>query len=827
MVSDVRYPLSPKSRREGARIEVGPRPAPSAQFPHEPPGRELKSLVAKVWRRRWTVLVGLVPVMAAVATFTYLQPKIYRSSALVLVEGQSRPSDVPALAALQSLAGDQIETEIELIKSRNVMESVVDQLDLHVLVELPDGVRRPREVFPDFSAGPGTRPGEYAVRFDPEFGYRVVDPEVDTLIATGNAELALAFGGLSGTIPPEVLQDGFVIRNARFGAAVRGAQSQLTVSRVNGDADLINISCEGLAPRAAHALCDATLRNYIQLRTNLQRAEATAEAEFLRGQVARLGEQLTAAEDSLEAYGRRNQVVALEQRANQEVALLIQTRAQRDQLEAERSALSALIREIEAQNGGTRKYRDLASFPTFLQNLSVRQLLASVTELEDRRADLVLRRSEQNADVVAIDDRISELEDEVRSIAVSYEHSLATQIQSLDSTLAQTNRSLATLPTQQVQTARLERQAESLEELYRLLETRLREAEVAEAVDLPSVRVVDAASMPLGPASPNPKLNLTMGLVLGMGLGVMLALYRDDADTRIRERREVERETGLPVLTMIPRIKGGGALVNYALPKVQASGNSRRILVTKPSKPETNHVKEPRWKRDRAITEFTIEAIRTLAADLSFIGADRGSGSGSAHCVAITSAGRDEGKTFTSCNLALLRAAHGAKTLLIDADLRAGGVSEFFQFSPNRPGLTDVLSGNAEIGEVSQELQVGNSKLWVIPAGTPTQDATRLLESESFGRLLERASAKFDLVLVDTPPLSLIADAATIANVVHSVVVVVRGGRTDRDALEITLDRLARAGGNVVGVVLNEAAVSGGYYNRYGYGYGYGSSSRS
>ncbi len=812
MPGDVSLPTTAASRTT-PRLAVGYSRVAS---PRTPPPDEFRSLLHKLWRRRQFVVIGVVCVVGAVAVLTYLQPRTYRSSALVLVEEQNRRTDIPVLAALQSLTGDQIETEIELIKSRNVLESVVDQLDLHVSVEASDDRLRPGEVLRDFTAGPDAVPGSYVVRSDRASGYVVTDLETEAVVAVGNPELEITFAGLAGTIPPALVAQGFTIHTSRFGVAVQNAQRQVDVSRVNGEADVIRVVCEGPAPELAHALCDRTLRNYIQLRTNLQRAEATAEATFLRGQVTRLGEQLEAAEDSLESFSRRNQVVALADRATEEVTKYTQLKGERDALEAERSALAGLIQEIESESVDTRKYRDLASFPTFLRNNSVRELLSDVNRLEDQRAELVLRRSEENQDVVAVDGRIADLERQVRSIAVSYEHSLAAQIRSIDTTLVQMSRSLATLPTTQVQVERLERQAESLEDLYRLLETRLREAEVAEAVNLPSVRVVDAASMPLAPASPNPQLNLALGLVLGLGVGVLLALYRDSADTSLRERQEVERETGLPVLSMIPRQRDAGPLIPFK--RLRPHQNNSRKVLTASGAYEPEKPVRARREQSEAMTEFTIEAIRSLAADLSFAGTAHGLDS--AQAVAITSAGRDEGKTFTACNLAMIRATHGTKTLLIDADLRAAGATRFFNVPPDRDGLSDLLQGKCELSEVSLEIAVDQSKLWMIPAGTPTANATPLLESPEFGKLINRARTKFDLIIVDTAPLSLISDAATIATVVNSVVVVVRGGRTDRDALEITLDRLARCGGNVIGVVLNDVRVPGGYYSRYAYGYG-------
>jgi non-specific protein-tyrosine kinase len=213
---------------------------------------------------------------------------------------------------------------------------------------------------------------------------------------------------------------------------------------------------------------------------------------------------------------------------------------------------------------------------------------------------------------------------------------------------------------------------------------------------------------------------------------------------------------------------------------------------------------------------MTLEAFRALAVDLKFAGGPVGNGGLSS--IAVTSSARGEGKTLTACNLALTRASHGVRTLLIDADMRASGVTGFFGMPTPKFGLSDLLAGSVELSDVSTSLWVdGRETLCVIPAGTPTPHSAELLDSPNMGKLLEQARGQFDLIVIDTPPLNAITDAATIAPIVDGVVLVVRGGVTDRAALEMTLERLARGNGRVLGVVLNDVRLPEGYISRYHY----------
>ncbi|MFQ5891047.1 MAG: polysaccharide biosynthesis tyrosine autokinase, partial [Gemmatimonadota bacterium] len=588
------------------------------------------------------------------------------------------------------------------------------------------------------------------------------------------------------------------LRVEPFAKAVLAVQERVDAGQAHRDASIIRLTCTAPAAAEAQELCRALSESYMSLRSVMQRAEATTAAVFLREQSERMKHRLAVAEDSLEAYGRRNQVVDLPTRARVEVQQLGNLQADRNQLEAERAALSSLMANLDTDPRGDRKYRDLASFPTFMQNRGVTSLVANLVQLENQRSELALRRTEQSPDLAALDERIAETERQVMAIATSYEHALGVQIRSLDRTLAQAGSRLRVIPTQEVELARLQRQVSLLEQLYGELQTRLREAEVAEAVNLPSVRVIDAASFPLSPTSPRTRLNLAVGLFLGGGLGLVLAFYRELTDTRLREPKEVTRQTGLPILSLIPALDRPGPILPVFRP-VEGNGRGKGLV--------------PARSREE---ELLVEAFGSLSADLRFIA--RTLDGRRLRSVAVTSAVRGEGKTLVACNLALARASSGASTLLVDADLRVGGVSRFFRLPSSAPGLCEVLTEKAEAKSVWQRLRVQNlGELWVVPSGAFTAEATGRLGPATMGELISNAGTEFDLVVIDTPPLNVITDAATIASMVDAVVIVVRRGRTDREALELTLQRLERASAHVIGVVLNDFEPPSYYSSYYDY----------
>ncbi|NNM32950.1 MAG: polysaccharide biosynthesis tyrosine autokinase [Gemmatimonadetes bacterium] len=677
----------------------------------------------------------------------------------------------------------------------------MDEMDLHVSVAWDGIPARPSEAFPQhFDASAAAPPGVFWLRRGDGGSVGLFSESAGFPMAMADAGDTLRTGGLSLLPPAGTGWSQIRLEMASFPAAVQEVLERVAV-RTDPAVDLIEVSCTAHDPAEAQSLCDGIAAQYIQLRTVLQRAEASSTARFLGEQVDVVRGHLAAVEDSLEQFASRNRIVALEEQASEEVRRLAELDAERQAIEDERTALSGLVGRVErtplapagrlAAGGGggtpgSARYRDLASFPTFLQQGPVSQLVSTLVELENERGALLRRRTDSSPDVVALDTRIAEVENQLGDFARTYLDNLDSRSRTLSASLDASHDRLDALPTQQVAYARLERQASLLGELFGFLETRRREAEVAEKVELPSVRILDHASEPIEPTSPSWSTSLLAALFLGLGGGLALAFYQEFTDSRVRDRREVELGTGLSVIGIIPSLPRAGAVFE---------GQIIRGRV-------------PRGGASARREEVVREAFRGLLTDLEFI--QRPGAAGPLRTLAVVSAGPGEGKTFTSSNIALARASVGANTLLLDADMRAGGVSEFFGI-PSLTGLTEVLTGEVAMEDVVRLMRIEKAKdtssgaLAVVPAGRPTPRSAALLQGDAFRRILREAAQRYDMVVVDTPPLNVLSDAMPVAAAVDGVLLVVRGGRTERDGLEMALHRLERAGAHVVGVVLNDS----------------------
>lgn len=307
----------------------------------------------------------------------------------------------------------------------------------------------------------------------------------------------------------------------------------------------------------------------------------------------------------------------------------------------------------------------------------------------------------------------------------------------------------------------------------------------ADAVDTVKVMRVQVATVPTRPVSPNVPLNIALGALVGLALGVGLAVLRETLDTRIRTLRDVAQVSDLPVL--------GGIVFD---PKA-------------PDRPLIVHV-DPRSQR--------AESFRTLRTNLQFLDVGRTDRS-----FVVTSSIGSEGKSTTSANLCIALADAGARVLLVDADLRRPKVAEYMDIE-GAVGLTDVLIGRAELSDVIQPW--GKSQLYVLPAGHIPPNPSELLGSAGMSHLIAEFNRTFDVVIFDSPPLLPVTDAAILAKNVGGAIVIVAAGRTHKNQLAGAIHALRSVEAPISGLVVTMMPTRGpdSYgYSQYGYGNTYGS----
>lgn len=297
-----------------------------------------------------------------------------------------------------------------------------------------------------------------------------------------------------------------------------------------------------------------------------------------------------------------------------------------------------------------------------------------------------------------------------------------------------------------------------------VLQQRLDDLQPSEAARSGGGQIIQSAGLPGKPSSPNRTRSAILGLIIGIGLGIGLAFVRERLDDRFRGRADLELALEAPVLATVPR---------FAVDK----NRPRRLII----------VEEP--------AGIASESYRSLRTNLQFVLSQRGVKS-----VVVTSSSAADGKTATTCNLAVAVAQTGRRVVLISADLRRPTLENYFNLEASQ-GLSTFLMEGADLQSIAHD--VGIPYLRLIPSGQVPFNPAELLTSPRLSELIRTLEQNADLVLIDSPPVLAVADAAIIGARVGGAVLVVDASKTHRSASLHAKQEIERAGGILLGSVLN------------------------
>jgi capsular exopolysaccharide synthesis family protein len=372
----------------------------------------------------------------------------------------------------------------------------------------------------------------------------------------------------------------------------------------------------------------------------------------------------------------------------------------------------------------------------------------------------------------------------VNSLKNEYQLAVAKE-DSLKKALTQQKEESLALNKKAVQYGVLKRQADSSRQLYELLIKRFKETSLTEEMKTGNIRIVDRAEVPADPVKPRKKLNLLLAVVVGAFLGIGLAFFLEYLDNTITTPEEVKNYLRVPYLGPVPAFSMNGS--SNEIPAELISVHSPKSTAS--------------------------EAYRGLRTSILFSSADK-----KPRVIMITSAGPLEGKTLTSANMAITMAGSHEGVILIDGDLRRPRLHKVFQTSHSK-GLSGILVGTDTPADAIIKTPIKG--LHLLPAGHIPPNPSELIGSNVMKRFITGLREKFEIIVIDTPPLTAVTDAVALSQFVDGVMLVLRTGITPRQVVKNSLEQLQAVNANILGVVLN--AVSTGkdsyYYSQYYYSY--------
>ncbi len=553
---------------------------------------------------------------------------------------------------------------------------------------------------------------------------------------------------------------------------------------------LVDVIAESAIPAQAARVANALAEAYIGQDLNKKLESIRAGSEKLREELTKAKTRLDESEGRFTEYKERNNIVSLNEKQNlvlEELSRLNEAaataRTERVKKEARYNQLKSLPLEQ------LRHEEEVISNPS-IQSLRQSEL-ASVQTVEtlakrygNKHPNMISARAELVRLREAIDQQIPKIVEEAKNLcekAKSQEEQLVQAVEKKKQEVIDFTRRVN-------QYESLSREVETNKKLFDEILNRTRETDISQRTEKSNIRIVDRADVPKSPFKPRTKLNLILAIVAGLIVGCGGAFFVEHLNDKVEDPADIEGFLAKPFLGAVPLISGRDGY-----------GELEEKAKIADLRPEST----------------TSEAYKTLLAGIHYSPAANG-----IKTILVTSAGPAEGKTTTLANLGISAARNGQRVLLVDSDLRRPTLHRIFGLRKD-VGLTDYLIGEAGLDRVLQDTGIPN--LSVIARGTSTPNPSGLISSDRMKDFTNLVKDKFDLVLFDSPPCTVVSDPLIIGTLVDAVVTVSQSGKFSRRMIGRGLDLLDGVKANVLGIVLNEVKERDHrYYYYYGYSYYYG-----
>ncbi len=432
-----------------------------------------------------------------------------------------------------------------------------------------------------------------------------------------------------------------------------------------------------------------------------------------------------------------------------------------------------------------------AQLPVLKSNLE--QAQASLNSFQVRKGTVDLNAETQSVlqRSVEVERQISELELQRSELRQRFtdSHPAVTALKDKIEQLQATRAALATrmrgLPETEGDSVRHQRDVRVANELYALLLNKAQELKVVKSGTVGNVRILDKALVPRKPVKPLSSAALALSGLVGLSFGVAGAFARKALSRGVEDPEEIEQESGLSVFAMVPRSE---RQMRQQAPG-RGAGGAPILAAEDPG-------------------DVAVENLRSLRTSLQFALVEARN-----NVIAVSGPGPGVGKSFVSMNLAHVLASTERRILLVDGDLRRGQLHHAFG-EQRGPGLSDLVSGGADVeGAIRSTIYPG---LDLLPTGRVPPNPAELLASHRFERLLADLSRRYDLVIVDTPPVLAVTDASLVGRLAGVNLLVLRSGTHPMREINLTVKRLAQSGIRVQGAVLNDVRSDHGRFGRYG-----------
>ena len=554
-----------------------------------------------------------------------------------------------------------------------------------------------------------------------------------------------------------------------------------TAARRIGTTYGIDIVANSHDPELAAAIANAIAQQYLVEQLDTKFEQIKTRNDWLEVRLSELKAEVNEAESTVAAFRAASGLITsgtttiTEQQVNDINAQLI----------VQRSVLTRAEARLESARRASNSTTGSASAEV-LNSPAILELRRQQAALNEERAELETRYGPRHPTFATINQRLADIERRIENenalVLRSLEEEVAIaqqQVRTLERSLREQQTDIIGQNRAQVRLRELERDAEASRTIYEEFLAKFKQTNEQESIVTADARILSRAAVALSPSFPKTTLNLAIGLILGLMLGTLAVILAESLNNRLNSGDSVEEDFGVPFLGNFPKL----------------SGSARR-------NPADYVIENP--------TSSYAEALRNLRASILFADLDV-----NVQTVAVTSSQPDEGKTTSVYGLGRMSAMSGTRTLIIDGDFRRKQLTEKACPSPDK-GFLECLFGEASLEEAI--VVDPKSGLHMLPLTDDRHTPRDVFGSKAFDALMDILKQEYELIVIDTGPILLMAETRVLTSKVDQVVVVARWQKTNRAVLKQTLSILKDFRAKVAGVVLNQVDVN--KYHRHGYGSG-------
>ena len=744
--------------------------------------------LGELWRRirkhQWLIVVIVVIVTSVVAVESYRTKSMYRAAATLQLDLENRTLFRSGDVSIESEESDNayltaaaMKTKIRLLQSRPLLEDVVANLQLDRSPQFMDVTQR-KNMWESMQTIAGRVKGSGYVA--PPSLY-IESPPAPT---------------------PESLQTRTTQESARLSPYVNILSGALSAAQVE-DTQMLTISYEHTNPTLAAQIVNTAAEFFVahNFRNKTRRYNSTSG--WLNTRTRDLKSRLEQAQQKLADFSSTHGISSPTSNEALEVAKLGKLHTQVMQAETERILKQSLNQEVQQGR--------LSQLPEAFADSKLTALQGRLNELSIQSSQYVGRFGPDNPRTQDVQKQIVALQrqlDEGRKnlgekLKADYERA-ARDEQTLRAALERSKAETKSEEIQQnqanVQFGLLQQDVQIAKNLYTEFLQKTNQASVQLAEQHNNLQIIEPATMPVAPIGPNRFRIILTGFLLSLCFGIGLALTIEFFDDTVKTSDDVIRYVGLPTLAAIPavltqrfRLRGGGNKTT-ALVEGNTAQAMQRPLISQPGQMPGHSI------------SLLTEAYRGLRTSILLSAAGT-----PPKVILFTSSQPGEGKTTTTVNTAISLAQMGLSVVVIDADLRRPSVHKAFGLDASH-GMSSYLSQNIRLASLLQNTSV--PCVSVLPCGVIPPNPTELISSEKMKSMVHLLKEHFDHVLIDSPPLTNVADSLVLSTLVDGVIVVVQSGASKRRAVQRVRRELMQVGAKIFGVVLNKVDHhNSGYYD--------------